>query len=1413
MVNQQQIDARKNIQKKLDVSHAEAERQNRAQQRKIEAANANFRYVTNPNNLGSGSTNIDLTSPAGRALYKAYQDSGVVLDDDNNVLYNPADLGSYEIEQYRARSGQSPSFEQRGEPSIQYQSALRAAGVSEYQIQNILKERRNLANISTKNRAEIAALGEQKKQAQEQIRDIERQQAELNATIPKKRAIGVWKGGYIYNYAEQDAARQDISKRIDALSRDKLNAQVGIQNIEARQAALGVNIQNIAQAQRSLIAKATEVSVANQKPIAVSDRPTILRNQPDSAYANPNFVPKENMQPRPPMPVDIRKERPKALSGQPDSIYANPSFIPKEAMRTDEKFQPFGAQPTGANYNVVLGKPNQPPQYTQEQVNSLSEAEYASYVSQVNAYNAWVREQRKETAKKNLDNILGIKSSLKEFKAQGFTLIDIKTGDKKQTVPLEFAYKSIVAAPVGSTFGVSRTDPLLVKQRQEMIESRKAQKQFIKEAKESGAGFVSIKSADGTQVVPIDFAYKAVAKAPADAVISTKIPVEGTGVGPSKETMDILEYEKGRREISQDPISQLTYASEKQKTKTILPGVLGDVEREYGTQVLSLGAAITNIAENVDVGITRGVGTLFGTKKDKLAEFPDPTTQAYVAPSYEQAYLEAAGKGIKESTKMTDIGFGIKVPLPTLQTFGIAGKSLEQYEKTQTPAKLFAQKTFALAQFAGPEIIPLRQVRIATALETRVPTIIGAPKITSKVEQVARGIKVGYSPEVTKLELVKIKEGPIKAGIPTPASIPQLERVRGLPGRGGYPITEDVSGYMTRKPTLEYLVKKDILKTDEAEILAKTKPYLSKSGQYTDDVIRTELPDQPILSLEKGAETTAAFAKLEKESFKTRGTLGSLFGSITEQFYVLPKYLERSRDIDLHPSGKKAVPESQRISREFAQGIQDVARPERQLAVKESWGKILDKFTGKPTGKTELERVTISVGKSKDVKPKRKIIEGEEFDTKVSEFIVKPMDDRGGLYGNKALDPNKVMGFDVPSKEVTVKNVKIGEYKGKQKIQTLRRQELRRVSAGFEMQFEKGPGGSLRADPGREKEYAKIYAIAKTREAQALKAGNIEDAKTFSDYAEDVKAFAEKRGIWKTGEYVSEIDDSGAIVKTPLRERATSSAISSAKDVTQKPIIPISIATPRSEPFVESRSESPRPPSTTSRSETSLLLKYSIPSEIKPNISNLSRIKSQTPSKTRSSIKSTNASSDSPSRVSGISPGVSSTRSSTIPSQRPSVLPSRASGYSRTPSSTPSRVPSVVPSKIPSLVPSKVPSVLPIKDIPQFPKKVVRIPVIPFIKTRQDKTKKNLPRGREDFFGSSHITSIEGFRTKKKDFDYGDIKTARLAQKDILGTNKFRSKFVRNKKSSVIPKTKKPIIAKWDAKKRGEFGTKKTKFF
>jgi hypothetical protein len=217
------------IQKAQDAANAAAYAQQQQTLQQAEQSRLNQYYVTNPNNLPQNApTNIDLGSPAGRALYEAYKQSGVVFDSQNRIIYNPADLGEKQVEQARAQRGLPPSYKQSGEPSKQYQSSLIAAGVSAQQVQDIMNERKRLAAYSSQKAAEL----------RQNQKDIETTQAKLSkAEIDVNNAFALDRDGksYIYNPQYREALlanRNKIVAQTNSLLDQKQSLERDIGSLE-----------------------------------------------------------------------------------------------------------------------------------------------------------------------------------------------------------------------------------------------------------------------------------------------------------------------------------------------------------------------------------------------------------------------------------------------------------------------------------------------------------------------------------------------------------------------------------------------------------------------------------------------------------------------------------------------------------------------------------------------------------------------------------------------------------------------------------------------------------------------------------------------------------------------------------------------------------------------------------------------------------------------------------------------------------------------------------------------------------------------------------------------------------------------------------------------------------------------------
>ncbi|MFM7796318.1 MAG: hypothetical protein ACKO7N_06080, partial [Candidatus Nitrosotenuis sp.] len=83
---------------------------------------------------------------------------------------------------------------------------------------------------------------------------------------------------------------------------------------------------------------------------------------------------------------------------------------------------------------------------TQAQVDMMNPQQYAAYVNSVNAYNEKVR-------KENMDTLTNLKSTISTYKKQGVKEVVIQFDGQIRNVPIDSAYKNILQAPKGASFG------------------------------------------------------------------------------------------------------------------------------------------------------------------------------------------------------------------------------------------------------------------------------------------------------------------------------------------------------------------------------------------------------------------------------------------------------------------------------------------------------------------------------------------------------------------------------------------------------------------------------------------------------------------------------------------------------------------------------------------------------------------------------------------------------------------------------------------------------------------------------------------------------------------------------------------------------------------------------------------------
>jgi len=83
---------------------------------------------------------------------------------------------------------------------------------------------------------------------------------------------------------------------------------------------------------------------------------------------------------------------------------------------------------------------------TQAQVDMMNPQQYAAYVDSINAYNEKVR-------KENMDTLTNLKSTISTYKKQGVKEFVIRSDGQIRNVPIDSAYKDILQAPKGASFG------------------------------------------------------------------------------------------------------------------------------------------------------------------------------------------------------------------------------------------------------------------------------------------------------------------------------------------------------------------------------------------------------------------------------------------------------------------------------------------------------------------------------------------------------------------------------------------------------------------------------------------------------------------------------------------------------------------------------------------------------------------------------------------------------------------------------------------------------------------------------------------------------------------------------------------------------------------------------------------------
>lgn len=383
-------------------------------------------------------------TPAGRELRKQYEQSGVVFDSRNNIIYNPTDLGSENVEAARAAQGLPPSYQTKGEPSGQYLSAVSQAGG-------------DISKIKTKQRELDAVRGEitqARRATLEKDKELMAERDKLNALMAADNIDKTWAGNRVDNINLElqgnISSRADYSGRlsnIDKARQTLAQEQRAAQTYQAK-AAIASTKQKVTEGPRPI--QNALAADYTQKLEASRPKPQRQRAQAQTGittklYANPDFMINAKDYTRPAsFQGDTRKERPKAQQGITDKLFLNPDYITKEKQReTDSTSFAFQTQPSSFAVSLVEGVPTKPKQYSQEQVNKMSQAEYSKYLAEINTWNSYVAQQEKANRQSAIDYSRKLSGFVKEAQDKNISTLIIKSEDQFIQVPTDRAIKKL----------------------------------------------------------------------------------------------------------------------------------------------------------------------------------------------------------------------------------------------------------------------------------------------------------------------------------------------------------------------------------------------------------------------------------------------------------------------------------------------------------------------------------------------------------------------------------------------------------------------------------------------------------------------------------------------------------------------------------------------------------------------------------------------------------------------------------------------------------------------------------------------------------------------------------------------------------------------------------------------------------
>lgn len=637
------------------------------------------------------------------------------------------------------------------------------------------------------------------------------------------------------------------------------------------------------------------------------------------------------------------------------------------------------------------------------------------------------------------------------------------------------------------------------------------------------------------------------------------------------------------------------------------------------------------------------------------------------------------------------------------------------------------------AVFLGPKRIPL-PLKIAKLDEQKI-IVVG---YGTKIKEVATitGGKIERGFDITKIG----KEG-----------FKKIAKGFDLKGKSGAEIDvlgKTESAIITSKKNLAKLQQAGILSKEDVTVIKAGKMIVKDSAKLPNKTLR-DLGGEPWQSVKGIKESLAT-----KEFFREQKIV--LGGSSIDIATFPKRFVGKAGDFDVTV---KSIAEGERLASAYVIKLKPVLNPKTEFVIKSSG-----------QGSQQILRY-----------------ESGKYAGKVGEFIYHKDPSSGQI-----AQTGKVLGVKTETKTTKVEGIKMptGKFQINRRIAQIT--SMQPTEEGIKISPPMNIPGT---GPMRVKAYPQSYAGTLARAAIARKKGQIDRALRLERAAADIKEVGEKyidfetyfkSRAYSTMKLVQETKPkpieqlSSSLIKkpnTPLIISQLSSGVS-------KPIntqSPTSIISELKESPPSSRSSS-LPNLSKSVYNKSVTPSFQsaansfVSSASKPNIKSASRpsLTSRVSSYGTSVLKS---------RVSGPSTSLGSISkgSSSRPSR--SSRPSGSPGYGGSPGSPGAGSPGIIGSSSLGLGSGSGrsgPSGFGRVTIPP------KIPLAIFWKTRISEGKPSPRYRRVDFLGGTRVAEISGFRTKKKDFDYGK-KTQRLFDEDLAKTKKkHKSMFMKSKKRNVL---------------------------